>query len=39
VCRYASDGINLLNPKQINAASKNPEIFPVVMAALGGAAS
>ena len=28
------DGINLLNPKQINAASKNPEIFPVVMAAL-----
>ena len=28
------DGVNLLNPKQINAASKNPEIFPVVMAAL-----
>mmetsp|Transcript_1660 Transcript_1660/g.6306 ORF Transcript_1660/g.6306 Transcript_1660/m.6306 type:complete len:709 (-) Transcript_1660:164-2290(-) len=28
------DGINLLNPKQINKASKNPEIFPVVMAAL-----
>ena len=28
------DGVNLLNPKQLNAASKNPEIFPVVMAAL-----
>ena len=28
------DGINLLNPKQINAASKNNEIFPVVMAAI-----
>ena len=27
-------GVNLLNPKQINAASGNPEIFPVVMAAL-----
>ena len=27
-------GVNLLNPKQINAASKNPEIFPVIMAAL-----
>ena len=29
-----TDGINLLNPKQLNAASKNNEIFPVVMAAI-----
>ena len=27
-------GVNLLNPKQLNAASGNSEIFPVVMAAL-----
>jgi glutamine synthetase len=27
-------GVNLLNPKQINAASANPEIFPVIMAAI-----
>ena len=29
-----TDGVNLLNPKQINAASKNAEIFPIVMAAI-----
>jgi glutamine synthetase len=29
-----SDGVGLLNPKQINKASGNPEIFPVVMAAI-----
>ena len=29
-----TDGVNLLNPKQINAASKNAEIFPIIMAAI-----
>ena len=28
------DGVNLLNPKQINTASKNDAVFPVIMAAL-----
>jgi glutamine synthetase len=29
-----STGVNLLNPKQLNKASGNAEIFPVIMAAL-----
>nr|7U6O_A Chain A, Glutamine synthetase [Ostreococcus tauri]7U6O_B Chain B, Glutamine synthetase [Ostreococcus tauri]7U6O_C Chain C, Glutamine synthetase [Ostreococcus tauri]7U6O_D Chain D, Glutamine synthetase [Ostreococcus tauri]7U6O_E Chain E, Glutamine synthetase [Ostreococcus tauri]7U6O_F Chain F, Glutamine synthetase [Ostreococcus tauri] len=29
-----SDGLNLMNPKQVNAKTGNPEIFPLVMAAM-----
>ena len=29
-----TDGVNLLNPKQINEASGNPDTFPTIMAAI-----
>ena len=29
-----SDGLNLMNPKQVNSVTGNPEIFPLVMSAM-----